>query len=181
VQTAQAKSALNNQGAVLNGYFYANDTYTNNYMVWFQWGTGNTYTADTTHQAMVNAGPFSQTVVGLAPNTLYHVRAVAQKQGNGQMYYGQDMTFYNNGSNIILTGGVYGSPTSTSTGLTNDFLTDSFFLPLIILLMGILMYRLGFFTNIETSLRKKISMHGTIKTQRKLQAKIEEVKKTDRW
>lgn len=108
-QTNPATDITGN-GATLHGYFSANDTYTNNYTVWFQWGTGATYAAETPHQAIVYSSAFSQSVVSLTPNTLYHCRAVAQQGNNGQVFYGQDVNFttsangqvYNNSNPSLL-------------------------------------------------------------------------------
>jgi len=99
VQTTKVTNISNN-GATLNGNFYANNTYSINYVTWFQWGISNAYGAETNHQAVVYSGIFSQNVTGLVPDTLYHYRLVAQRQNTGQMHYGQDMTFYTNSSGV---------------------------------------------------------------------------------
>ncbi len=48
----------------------------------------------------------------------------------------------NASASVIVTPGL--GPTNVSTGLTNNLLTDSFFLPLVIAVIGIWMYRSGF-------------------------------------
>jgi len=81
----------------LNGYVYGynNNNYYGSYnYVWFQWGTTTSYGTETTHQSMSYTGNFSQ-IVNLYSynyNTTYHYRAVAQTS-NGNIVYGQDMTF----------------------------------------------------------------------------------------
>jgi hypothetical protein len=62
---------------------------------------------------------------------IYYFRAVGQNY-NGQIVYGQDMTFQ--------SGQVLGA-TDVSTGLTNNFLVDSFFLPLMIALSGVWLFK----------------------------------------
>ncbi|MEK9178032.1 MAG: hypothetical protein AAB777_02860 [Patescibacteria group bacterium] len=49
---------------------------------------------------------------------------------------------------------VYGA-TSISTGLTNNFLADSFFLPLMLALLGVWLFRSGIFGGIENGLIEK--------------------------
>jgi hypothetical protein len=99
VQTNSATNVYNNQ-ATLNGYMYGNDN-NNNVYVWFQWGTSTSYGNETTHQSKNYSGTFNQNIANLNNNTTYHFRAVAQSN-NGQIVYGQDMTFYTGGSNQNL-------------------------------------------------------------------------------
>jgi len=75
---------------------------TNSNYVWFQWGTNTSYGSETTHQFLASPGAFSQQIIGLAPNTTYHFRAVAQLQ-NGTTIYGQDSSFYTTSSSGVLT------------------------------------------------------------------------------
>gem|GEM_PF-1543648 len=99
VQTNSATNTTNNQ-ATLNGYMYGNDN-NNNVYVWFQWGTSTSYGNETTHQSKNYSGTFEQNIANLNNNTTYHFRAVAQAN-NGQIVYGQDMTFYTGGTNQNL-------------------------------------------------------------------------------
>jgi hypothetical protein len=96
VQTNSATNISTYQ-ATLNGY--TSGTNYNNYTtyVWFQWGTGTGYGNETAHQLMNYAGSFSQVINNLSQNTTYHFRAVSQ-QNNGNVVYGQDMTFYTSGN-----------------------------------------------------------------------------------
>jgi len=100
VQTNSATNVYNNQ-STLNGYLYGNDNYNNNVYVWFQWGQSTSYGNETTHQLKNYSGTFNQNIANLNNNTTYHFRAVAQAN-NGQIVYGQDMTFYTGGSNQNL-------------------------------------------------------------------------------
>jgi uncharacterized repeat protein (TIGR01451 family) len=72
-------------------YSYGGTYYYNTY-AWFQWGTSTSYGNETTHQNIGPNGSFSQIINTYGSNT-YHYRAVSQSS-NGQMVYGQDMTFY---------------------------------------------------------------------------------------
>ena len=129
--------------ATLHGSFNADNA---NYLVWFQWGTTIAYGTETNHQIVIDSSDwsFSQKIESLAPNTQYHFRAVAQKQSNKQMYYGQDMAFYTTSDNVTVTlppsttpapSASNPPPTTVSTGITDDFLKDSFFLPLLALIL----------------------------------------------
>ena len=59
-----------------------------------------------------------------------------------------------NASVIVTRAGVYGAST-VSTGLTNNFWTDSFFLPLLITLFGLWLWKTGAFFGIEKWLAGK--------------------------
>lgn len=89
VQTNSATSISGNQ-ATLNG-FLAIPYITNSSYVWFQYGTSANYGNITSQQTLNLSGSFSQNIFGLAPNTTFHFRAVAQ--GNYGTIYGQDATF----------------------------------------------------------------------------------------
>lgn len=94
----QTNSAINiqNNSATLN----ANITDLGNYgsaTVYFQWGISTSYGYQTPIMTQNYIGSFSQTISGLAPNTTFHFRAVAQN--NYGTVYGQDMTFVNGQSN----------------------------------------------------------------------------------
>jgi uncharacterized repeat protein (TIGR01451 family) len=75
---------------------------TNSNYVWFQWGQTTNYGNETTHQFLASGGAFNQQIMGLAPNTTYHFRAVAQPQ-NGTTIYGQDSSFYTASNSGVLT------------------------------------------------------------------------------
>ncbi|MBI1866231.1 MAG: PKD domain-containing protein, partial [Candidatus Staskawiczbacteria bacterium] len=129
VQTNPATNTYNNQ-ATLNGYVSGINTNNTNY-VWFQWGTTTSYGFETNHQTLNYAGFFNQNIAGLSPLVVYHFRAVGQNY-NGQIVYGRDLTFQ--------LGQVLGA-TDISTGFTNNLLVDSFFLPLIIALALIWLFK----------------------------------------
>lgn len=94
---------LQNSSATLNGTLTCNNNYSNSYtcnsngaIVWFQWGPDTNY-GSTSFQQSISSGTFMQQIANLNYNTTYHFRAVANV--NGQIMYGQDMTFNTNGSN----------------------------------------------------------------------------------
>jgi len=135
----------------LNGTISGVSSSTANY-VYFQWGTTTSYGNQTSPQVAGDSKTFSQYIVNLTPGSTYHFRAAAQ--GSYGTIYGQDMTFTtSNGTstNVVYvpvitnyTGGgqVLGAST-VSTGLTNNFLTDSFFLPLLVIVLGLWFYFSG--------------------------------------
>ena len=121
VQTNSATNVYNNQ-ATLNGYVYGYDSYNsyNNVYVWFQWGTSTSYGNETTHNLKNSSGTFSQNIANLNNNTTYHFRAVAQSN-DGQIVYGQDMTFYTGGpaGNLLTITKTGRNLTSGGSGFSN--------------------------------------------------------------
>lgn len=104
VQTNSATN-ISSTGAILNGYFYQNNNYSNSYntYVYFEWGTTTNYNNQTGNQSIGYSGTFTQNIENLISRTTYHYRAVTQ--GYNGTIYGQDSTFttignnyYNNGS-----------------------------------------------------------------------------------
>ncbi len=78
---------------------------------------------------------------------------------------------------IVTRGGVLGA-SAVSTGLTNNFLVDSFFLPLIIALLGIWLYRSGMFGIVDWFDSKKLKHKDRI-GQRQLQSRIAQIRKRE--
>jgi len=166
VQTNSATNTYNNQ-TTLNGYIYGITTNNANY-VWFQWGPTTSYGYngyETNHQTINYSGSFSQNISGLIPGAIYHYRAVAQ-DNSGRIIYGQDMTFQ--------SGQVLGA-TDVNTGLTNNFLIDSFFLPLMIALAGIWLFRSGILNTGAWVDGRKIK-HKDYIANKELMAKISQIK-----
>ncbi|MDI6883169.1 MAG: PKD domain-containing protein [Patescibacteria group bacterium] len=89
VETYSATNVQENQ-ATLRGYLreLGGANFAN---LWFQWGRTTSYGYETSKQAKTSTGSFNYTIYGLSPNTLYHFRAVGER--DGQIAYGQDRTF----------------------------------------------------------------------------------------
>jgi len=148
VQTTYATYVSSFQ-ATMNGLLSNPYLYSTNFIN-FEWGTTTSYGNETPQQPLGYAGIFFQNIANLNPGTTYHYRAVAQ--GNYGTVYGQDMTFTTTGINPGVVGAV---PTvsntvgqvlgasSVSTGLTNDILTDSFLIPLLMIIFGLWFYFSG--------------------------------------
>ncbi|MBI3631374.1 MAG: PKD domain-containing protein, partial [Candidatus Staskawiczbacteria bacterium] len=168
VQTNSATS-INNSQATLNGYLSGISNNNINY-AWFQWGNTASYGFETNHQTMNYTGFFNQNIAGLSPGVVYHFRAVAQDYNN-QIVYGQDMSFQ---ATQVL--GV----TDISTGLTNNFLADSFFLPLIIGLAGIWLFRSGILNFSGWTDKYRIKRKNYI-VGKKLKSKIAEIKEKENF
>lgn len=163
VQTNNATNNYNGQ-AILNGTITgANNTYGITY-TWFQWGTTSSYGRESSRQPLASNGSLDQHIADLLPGTIYHFRIVAQKY-DGTLIYGQDVTLltpgYSTGYipppifNNSGTGQVAGAST-ISTGLTNDFLTDSFFLPMALIILSSWLYFSGNIYRFADWLRVKI-------------------------
>ena len=91
-----------------------------------------------------------------------------------------------NGSNpsatasvFVTRSAVYGAST-VSTGLTNNFWADSFFLPLLITLIGIWMWKSGAFFGIEKWLDSKKKNRNGYKSEKELQNRIAMIQKTEK-
>jgi len=154
VQTNGATNIFNGQAvlnATISGNYYSGTIYG-----WFQWGTTTSYGYESNHRIVQYNGLFDQHIADLAPNTTYHFRVVVQ--GNFGTIYGQDMTFFtpNYGNVVIYNPPIYtpiytpvyvapqvAGASTISTGLTNNFWTDSFFLPLLIVLISLWFYFSG--------------------------------------
>jgi len=159
---------VSNFQATLNGTL-TNVYYDNNYSsavptnyVYFQWGTTPSYGYNTPMQPLGYAQSFFQNIADLVPGTTYHYRAVAQ--GNYGTVYGQDMTFTTTGTLLPVNNNVVYIPTvptvygasDVSTGLTNNFLTDSFLLPLLMIVLGLWLYLSGEIDNFANWIKSKI-------------------------
>ncbi len=81
----------------------------------------------------------------------------------------------NNASVIVTRAGVYGAST-ISTGLTNNFWVDSFFLPLLIALIGIWMWKSGMFFGVEKWLINQKKIRNSFKSERELNKRIAAIK-----
>lgn len=83
-----------------------------------------------------------------------------------------------NVSIVVTRTGVYGA-TTISTGLTNNFWTDSFFLPLLISLLGIWLWRSGLLFGMEKWLLAKNKTRRQYFSEKKLSQKIAQIQKLE--
>jgi uncharacterized repeat protein (TIGR01451 family) len=73
---------------------------------------------------------------------------------------------------------VYGAST-ISTGLTNNLLVDSFILPLLISLLGILMLKLGMFTGVEKWFDNRKKITRSYRAEKELNKRIINIRRTE--
>ena len=84
-----------------------------------------------------------------------------------------------NASVVVTRSTVLGAST-VSTGLTNNFWVDSFFLPLLITLILLWMWKAGMFLGIEKWLDTKKKVRRGYRAERELSARIQNIQKTGR-
>ena len=78
---------------------------------------------------------------------------------------------------VVTRAGVLGAST-VSTGLTNNFWVDSFFLPLLLTLIGIWLWRSGMFFGIEKWLSGKKKVRREYVSEKELSARIANLQKS---
>ena len=83
-----------------------------------------------------------------------------------------------NATVTITRSAIYGA-TTISTGLTNNLLFDSFFLPLMIALLGLWLFRSGIFGFEKWASTKKMAVIG-YKAQKQLSARIAKIKEKEK-
>jgi hypothetical protein len=143
-------------------------------------GTTN-YTGDPINGLQLNNINGSQTI------TVSYEAQVAAGQNYGVTTTSDNVTVSGpngtqNGSatiNINRGGQVLGAATYVSTGLTNYFWTDSFFLPLLIALLGAWMLRMGMFAGVEKWFDSKKKNASAYKAEKELQQRILSIQKSE--
>jgi uncharacterized repeat protein (TIGR01451 family) len=85
----------------------------------------------------------------------------------------------NQSASVYVTRTAVLGDTTISTGLTNNFLTDSFLLPLLVALAGIWMFKAGMFINLEKWFDNKRKQRNGRKAAKELQTRIERIQKTE--
>ena len=83
-------------------------------------------------------------------------------------------------ASVIVTRSTVLGASTVSTGLTNNFWVDSFFLPLLITLILIWMWRFGMFFRIEKWLDSKKKIRRGYKAGKELSSRIESIQKTEK-
>ena len=83
-----------------------------------------------------------------------------------------------NASVIVTRTAVYGA-SSISTGLTNNIWLDSFFLPMLAALVGIMMMRSGMFLGVEKWADNSKKKRRIYKAEKELNSKIANIRKTE--
>ena len=83
-----------------------------------------------------------------------------------------------NASTVVTRSAVYGAST-ISTGLTNNFWTDSFLLPLLIALAGIWMLRSGMFFGAEKWIDSKRKKTRSYRAEKELNSRIAEIRELE--
>jgi fimbrial isopeptide formation D2 family protein len=84
-----------------------------------------------------------------------------------------------NASVIVTRATVYGAST-VSTGLTNNFWTDSFLLPLMIALGGLWMIKSGMFFGLEKWVYNKRKNSKTFRTEKELDSRIAKIRELEK-
>jgi hypothetical protein len=85
----------------------------------------------------------------------------------------------NQSASVYVTRTAVLGATTISTGLTNNLLTDSFLLPLLVALAGIWMFKAGMFINLEKWLDNKRKQRNGRKAAKELQTRIEQIQKAE--
>ena len=80
-----------------------------------------------------------------------------------------------NASVLVTRTGVYGA-SYVPTGLTNNFWVDSFFLPLLVALIGVWMWRAGMFFWLEKWIDNRKKIKKAYKSEKELNSKISAIK-----
>jgi len=86
----------------------------------------------------------------------------------------------NASASVVVTRSTVLGASTVSTGLTNNFWTDSFFLPLLITLIGLLMWRSGMFFGIEKWLDNKKKVRRGYKAEKEFSNRVAKIQKFGR-
>jgi hypothetical protein len=178
--TLQATSNQDVQNVYVRDLFPGNLIYKNQLVVS---GSSN-YSGDITSGITLNTVYAGQTVtityqaqVAPAQNFSYGTTTLNNSVSVTSSGSGYNPT--SNASIIVNRSAVYGA-SSISTGLTNNFLVDSFLLPLLVALIGIWMWRSGVFFGIERWLDNKKKVRRGYKAEKELSARIATIKNLEK-
>ena len=149
--------------------------------VWFEYGTtsGN-YTQKTEEKVLTQTGKYCITVSNLQPCTTYYYRAAMRNKTGPSYGAEQSRTTACSTSTSISTSTstpkkVLGAATGVSTGLRNNILVDSFFLPVVFALTLIWLFK-SHILKWEEWLDKKKSELRKFKSEKLLKLKIAQIK-----
>lgn len=114
--------------------------------VWFEYGTTTSYGHKTGEKILTQSGIYCITITGLTPFTTYNYRAAARNSVDTSFGQNKSFTTVPESTSVqtaasISNGTNTGAVTSVSTGLTDNFFVDSFFLPLLFALAGIWVFK----------------------------------------
>jgi uncharacterized repeat protein (TIGR01451 family) len=145
----------------------------------------NNYSGDVTSGINLNTILAGQTVtityqaqVAAAQNFSYGTSTINNSATVTSSGYGYNPT--SNASVVVTRATVLGA-TSISTGLTNNFLADSFFLPLIIALLGLWMFKSGIFSGIEGWINNRKIISNGQRSTKELNSRIDEIKRAENF
>lgn len=116
--TTSSATGVGNNIATLNGYVNANGS--SSVTAWFEWGlSGNLYNqTNKINYGSTSGTAYSYALGGLTPNTTYYFRASAQAS-NGQIVYGNQMTFTTTSSGGCLYNCGTNAPSVTTYSASN--------------------------------------------------------------
>jgi len=159
----------------------ANLIYYNQLVVARSNNVSSNYSGDISNGINLNTIPAGQTVtityqarVASAANFAYGTTTLTNNVSVTSSVSGSTPT--SNASVIVARSTVAGAST-VSTGLTNNFWVDSFFLPLMLTLIGLWMWRSGAFVGIERWLGNKKKAKMSYKSEKELSARIANIQK----
>jgi uncharacterized repeat protein (TIGR01451 family) len=178
--TVQATGNQDVQNVVVRDTLPSNLIYQNQLVVSRSNNVAGNYSGDIAYGINLNTISAGQTV------TITYQAQVASAQnfafGSTTLNNNVSITSSNssnptaNASVFVTRTAVLGAST-ISTGLTNNFWVDSFFLPLLLTLLGIWMWRSGVFFGIERWLDNRRKISRGYKAERELNSRIAQIRK----
>jgi len=140
--------------------------------VWFEYGiTSGNYSQKTEETALTQTGKYCITVSNLQPCTTYYYRAAMRNKAGPSFGAEQSRTTACSTS----TPKVLGTATGVSTGLTDNILVDSFFLPVVFALILAWLFK-SHLIKWEEWLDEKEREYGKFKSEKLLKLKIAQIK-----
>ena len=143
----------------------------------------NSYSGDITSGINLGTIPSGQTItityqtqVASSQNFSYGTTTLTNSVSATSSNSGYNPT--NSASVIVTRTAVYGA-SSISTGLTNNIWLDSFFLPLLAALAGIMMLRSGMFLGVEKWVDNSKKRRRVYRAEKELIQRISQIRKTE--